>query len=104
MIKLDEPEPLGGGFFANRKSYIQSGLANEFFYGWGNEDGERVNQWTNLGFRFSKIEGNIYHLSHQRNMNSTYHSKKQPELKNAELERLAMMSKMELTKEINGWD
>ena len=103
MEELYAPDPVGGCFIANRKSYVASGKENENFYGWGHEDGERVNRWENLGYKLLRIDGCLYHLSHHRSMNSTYHSKKQPELKNAELESLAFMSETELEREIREW-
>ncbi len=103
MKELYPPDPIGGGFFAYRKAYLASGIENEFFYGWGREDGERVNRWKTLGYRFERVEGYMYHLSHDRGINSKFHSTKQGEIKQAELERLGMMSKSELKTEINKW-
>ena len=103
MKELYAPDPVGGGFFANRKAYLASGLENEFFYGWGREDGERVNRWETLGYKFERVEGYLYHLSHSRGINSQFHSKKQEEIKQAELKRLALMSENELRKEISMW-
>ncbi|MCG8320004.1 MAG: galactosyltransferase-related protein [Cytophagales bacterium] len=103
MKELYPPNPIGGGFFADRKAYLDSGIENEFFYGWGKEDGERVNRWDTLGYTFKRVEGYMYHLSHDRGVNSRFHSKKQGEIKQAELERLGMMSKEELENEINSW-
>ncbi len=100
MQGLYGADPVGGGFFANRKVYLKSGLENEYFYGWGHEDGERVNRWNILGYRFQKIDGCLYHLSHHRSMNSKYHSKRQQEVKMTELERLSMMSKEEMESEV----
>ena len=103
MKELYPPNPIGGGFFADRKAYLDSGIENEFFYGWGKEDGERVNRWDTLGYTFKRVEGYMYHLSHDRGVNSRFHSKRQGEIKQAELERLGMMSKEELENEINSW-
>ena len=103
MKELYAPDPVGEGFFANRKAYLDSGMENEFFYGWGKEDGERVNRWETLGYTFKRVKGHMYHLTHDRGINSRFHSKKQSEIKQAELERLAMMSKEELKEEIATW-
>ena len=103
MKELYPPDPVGGGFFANREAYLTSGIENEFFYGWGQEDGERVNRWKTLGYRFQRVEGYMYHLTHDRGINSRFHSKKQGEMKRAELQYLAMMSKEELTSKISLW-
>ncbi|MDN5213734.1 galactosyltransferase-related protein [Fulvivirgaceae bacterium BMA12] len=103
MKELYAPNPVGGGFFANRLAYLASGLENEFFYGWGKEDGERINRWETLGYKFKRVEGYMYHLTHERGINSGFHSKRQVEIKQAELERLAMMSKEQLLKEMSTW-
>ena len=39
MMEMYLPIPVGGAFLANTKTYIESGLENEYFYGWGMEDG-----------------------------------------------------------------
>jgi predicted glycosyltransferase involved in capsule biosynthesis len=103
MTELYAPDPVGGGFFANRKAYTESGLENLSFYGWGRQDGERVNRWEILGYKVKRVKGPIYHFTHRRGINSKFHSKKQSRIKRHELERLAMMSKNELENEISGW-
>lgn len=103
MIPLYAPDPVGGGFFANRKKYIESGIENLSFYGWGKEDGERVNRWEILGYKVTRVEGPLYHLSHGRGINSKFHSILQGKIKNYELERLAMMSKDDMEEEIHTW-
>jgi hypothetical protein len=103
MTPLYFPDPVGGGFFANRNQYIESGIENLSFYGWGRQDGERVNRWQILNYRVKRIKGPIYHLSHGRGINSKFHSEMQRQIKKNELERLAMMSKDEMEKEIGSW-
>ena len=103
MKELYGPDPVGGGFFASRQAYLASGMENEFFYGWGKEDGERVNRWETLGYRFKRVGGHMYHLTHDRGINSKFHSIPQGKIKQAELERLAMMSKKEMLKEVQSW-
>ncbi len=46
MTELYPPNPVGGAFFADRQTYIQSGLEKEEFYGWGIEDGKRYRRWV----------------------------------------------------------
>lgn len=85
MLSLYAPNPVGGAFFANRASYIDSGLENEAFYGWGLEDGERYNRWTNLGYDIGRVSGDIFHLSHPRLVNSRMQSRDMDILKKREL-------------------
>ncbi len=103
MKGLYNPNPVGGVFFAHRESYIQSGMENEKFYGWGREDGDRVNRWKILGYVYKRIPGPLFHLSHERGINSTFHSSNQDDLKMAELVRSSSMSKTELEGEIKKW-
>ena len=70
MKEMYSPNPVGGVFFANRLSYIDSGLEQELFYGWGAEDGERYHRWKEQNRKVDRIEGVIYHLSHSRGINS----------------------------------
>ena len=103
MTPLYPPNPVGGGFFASLEKYKESGLENEKFYGWGVEDGERVNRWNILGYRYKNTPGVMYHLSHPRGQNSQFHCPHEMDVKNAELYRVASMSKQELQQEIAGW-
>ena len=81
MREMYPPHPVGGAFFCNLKSYMDSGLENETFYGWGLEDAERHNRWHKLGYRIKRIEGSLYHLSHPRGINSYVHSHDQSVIK-----------------------
>ena len=103
MTPLYAPNPVGGGFFATLEKYIESGSENENFYGWGIEDGERVNRWKVLGYSYRNTSGVMYHLSHPRGVNSQFHSLDQMDIKNAELYRIVSMSQEELKQEIATW-
>lgn len=70
MTELYPPNPVGGAFFANRDTYINSGLENEHFYGWGVEDGERFMRWNMQNQKIVRVEGPLFHLSHSRGINS----------------------------------
>lgn len=103
MKKLYMPDPVGGGFFAHKSSYQESGMENENFYGWGVEDGERINRWNKLGFKVKHVEGALYHLTHQRGANSAFQNNQQRQWKREELKRLFSLSKEELKNEIQSW-
>lgn len=103
MTPLYPPYPVGGGFLANLEKYKESGLENEKFYGWGVEDGERVNRWNILGYKYKNTAGIMYHLSHPRGQNSQFHCPQEMDVKNAELYRIASMSKQELQQEVAEW-
>jgi predicted glycosyltransferase involved in capsule biosynthesis len=85
MKEMYPPNPLGGAFLANLKAYKESGLENENFYGWGLEDGERYYRWENLGYKIQRVPGPLFHLSHGRGINSTFHNGDQQLLKRKEI-------------------
>ena len=91
----------GGAFLANRNSYIVSGMENENFYGWGPEDFERYSRWKNLGYKISRVKGNLYHLTHSRGTNSTYRSQQQIMETNKEYMRTRCSSRNEILDSLN---
>ena len=70
MNELYPPNCVGGAFFANRQTYIDSGLEKELFYGWGVEDGERYRRWSIQGQSVERVHGLLFHLTHERGINS----------------------------------
>lgn len=103
MKELYAPNPVGGGFFANRDKYVQSGIENEYFYGWGRADGERINRWKILGHRYKRVSGPLFHLTHGRGISSKFHSPRQDDIKFSEVLRIYTMSKGELEEEVKTW-
>lgn len=91
----------GGAFLANRNSYIVSGMENENFYGWGPEDFERYSRWKNLGYKISRVKGNLYHLTHSRGTNSTYRSQQQIMETNKEYMKTRCSSRNEILESLN---
>ena len=85
MKEMYPPNPLGGAFLANLKSYKESGLENESFYGWGMEDGERFYRWENMGYKIKRVPGPLFHLSHPRGQNSNFHDVDQHLMKKKEV-------------------
>ena len=74
----------GGAFMVNTEKYKLTGMENEKFYGWGDEDFERYKRWQNLGLKIYRAPGCMYHLSHPRDMNGQYNSARQREISKAE--------------------
>ena len=64
----------GGAIFANKQVFIEAGMENERFYGWGAEDDELYYRWQNLGYKIYRSKGVIFHLTHPRGDNSGYTS------------------------------
>lgn len=104
MNLMYPPNPVGGAFFANRNSYIESGMDNQNIYGWGIEDGERVTRWIRLGYKYKRIQGNLYHLTHSRGINSTFYTTEDRNSKIKELNRIRNVDKEELRKEVTHWN
>lgn len=81
MKEMYTPNPLGGAFLANLQAYRESGLENENFYGWGLEDGERYYRWENHGYKIQRVTGPLFHLNHERGINSAFQNPDQQLLK-----------------------
>ena len=94
---------VGGAFMVNRDAYLNVGMENENFYGWGQEDVERVKRWEILGYRIKRIYGALYHLHHPRMGNSWYGSKAIEYNNRKELIRICRMQTCELLTEIEQW-
>lgn len=88
MMPMYLPSPIGGAFMANRESYLNAGLENENFYGWGMEDNERYYRWKDCGYAVEFVPGPLFHLSHGRGINSRYHNPDQVFIKNKEFTRV----------------
>ena len=67
----------GGAMLVNKDAYINAGMENERFYGWGSEDTERFDRWNILGLTIHRSKGPLFHLTHNRGNNSEYRSKYQ---------------------------
>ena len=85
---------VGGAFFANKEKYVQAGMENEKFYGWGPEDFERNVRWQKHGFNIFRCKGFIIHLTHPRDHNGDYHSDIQERFLNNELDILVNSKKV----------
>ena len=97
------PKAIGGGFMVNREKYIEAGMENENYYGWGLEDGERYHRWDRLGYRIEHVDGVMYHLDHSRGINSAFHSNDQRYIKTKEQHRIRNISPESLRAEVNSW-
>jgi len=96
MKEMYSPNPMGGAFLANLKAYKEAGLENENFYGWGLEDGERFYRWESLGYKIKRVPGPLFHLSHSRGINSTFHNPDQQFFKRKEIYNILNKQKQTL--------
>ena len=56
--------PPGGCVFIKRKIYIEMGMENEDFCGYGPEDAERKQRLKVFGYKEAIVNGNLYHIEH----------------------------------------
>lgn len=93
----------GGSVFLNRESYLQAGKENLNFTSWGPEDIERYHRMKILGFKIKRISGPLYHMYHERKINSGYTiPEKQVEFME-EYIKVFNMKKNELKKYVATW-
>lgn len=64
----------GGAIFITREKFENSGGEDESFYGWGPEDWNRIEKWTQLGYRIERVKGPLFHLTHPRDLNGCHNS------------------------------
>lgn len=91
----------GGAILVNVQKYIEGGMENERFYGWGPEDFERYERWEGLNYKIYRSEGCIYHLSHPRDMNGKYNSQHQMNNMTNELATIRSSSPEEIREHMN---
>ena len=91
----------GGAILVNVQKYIEAGMENERFYGWGPEDFERYDRWEGLNYKIYRSEGCIYHLSHPRDMNGKYNSQHQMNNMTNELTIIQNSSPEEIREHMN---
>ncbi|MDL2277482.1 hypothetical protein LJC57_02710 [Parabacteroides sp. OttesenSCG-928-G07] len=65
---------VGGAIFTKTANYLQSGMDNEEFYGWGLEDGERHYRWIEFDYTIYRSKDCCFHLSHPRDLNGSFRS------------------------------
>jgi hypothetical protein len=86
----------GGAFLADMEKFKQAGMENENFYGWGPEDYERYERWRNLNYSIFFASGCMYHLTHPRDMNGMYNSRRQMQITQSELAKTKKSSMEDL--------
>lgn len=96
---------MGGIVVLNTDIYRKAGCENENMYGWGPDDCEKIERLKILGYRYTRIPGNAYHMHHTRNIYNGLDPKNSMIYKNnlAELHRISRMTKSELENQITLW-
>lgn len=100
---LIHPKSVGGAIFWNKQKFIEGGLENERFISWGWEDNERLHRFGTLGYRISRIEGVLYHISHPRSPNSANTQHQAYYDNEKEYHRILSLSREVLRQQISTW-
>ncbi|MCL3853724.1 alpha-1,2-fucosyltransferase [Parabacteroides sp. GYB001] len=110
LLKLKSPgnsccmsNSVGGAFLVRKDIYLEAGGENEFFYGWGMEDQERVRRLFILGLPITRVDGPLFHLYHPRNKNSRYRDDEAENENRKEFLKVCGMASGELRRYIRGW-
>lgn len=102
QLELAHPSSVGGAFFFDREKYISVGLENENFKSWGFEDNERVIRLTKLGLKICRVPGLLFHLNHQRGVDSVPENPFYNQNMN-EFNKISSMTKSNLETYIKTW-
>ncbi len=96
---------VGGAFLVNKRAYIEAGMENEHFYGWGPEDAERYVRWDTLGYKIERVDGPLFHLPHPRGRTSQYASENIEKRNRKELLKVCSMLPQDLRAHVeeNKW-
>jgi len=95
---------VGCAFLVDTEKYKRAGGENEYFFGWGPEDVERVKRIEILfDLPIFRSKGCLYHLWHPRSHNSWYISQQSEIISKQELLKICRMKKKELKQYIDSW-
>ena len=95
---------VGGCIVSNKAEFLKIGGENEAFGSWGHEDQELFNRYRILGYRFNRQAGPLFHLAHERTVNS-YYTNKEAEIKSyKEFMDTSGRDKKSLQEKISKWD
>jgi len=99
---LLSPSSVGGAIFWNKNKFIEIGMENENFKSWGFEDNERIARCRKLGLRIIRTPDVLYHMAHDKSINSGPHSHFYWDNKN-ECVKVESMSTEDLKSYIKTW-
>lgn len=85
MKKLYDCPMVGGGVMINKEKFIEAGMENENYYGWGNDDWDRYYRFIQLNYSISHTNNVLFHLTHPRACNSKFRSIYQENISRDEL-------------------
>jgi hypothetical protein len=94
---------LGGCVFLEKATFIANGGENEHLTSWGPDDLERAARYKILGYTIHRVPGNLYHLHHERGINSGYQKDTYAPLMSEYLE-ICSRTRDQLVSYIQSWD
>ncbi len=100
---LGAKRSLGGCVFLEKATFIENGGENEQLTSWGPDDLERAARYKILGYKIHRTAGGLYHLPHERGLNSGYTRETQSKLM-LEYLNICSRSKEELIDYIQTWN
>lgn len=93
---------VGGCLFVNREKFFEAGGENEKMISYAPEDLERKYRFEKLGYKVTRIPGQLYHIDHYISENSS--TKHRYFTKNlAEWERIQRMDAKQLRQYVDTW-
>lgn len=101
--KLLSDRSVGGVVFFKRDVFEKGGKGNQNFIGAGYEDNEIFERFKMLGYRISRINVPLFHLTHERKETSFDHNPYDGHNKK-EFFRVCRMNKEQLLEEIKTWN
>lgn len=93
----------GGAAFMRTRSFLEAGMENERFVGWGCEDNERADRFAILGYRLGRVRGPLFHLAHPRPAGVVGQDNPRYAANLAEYERIRTMDPEALCREVETW-
>jgi hypothetical protein len=93
---------VGGCVFFNKKSFIAGGMMNQNMVSYGPEDAEVFWRFRALGYKLHRVDGPLYHLTHERGLNSG-ESHSLAEQNHLEFKKVMAMNAADLRAYVETW-
>lgn len=102
-FSISAKRSFGGCIFLNKSYYMEAGMENENLTSWGPDDIERVKRMQILGNKTVRLPGCLYHLHHERKVDSGYKDTTEYEGLILEYLNISSLNKEELINYIKNW-
>jgi predicted glycosyltransferase involved in capsule biosynthesis len=95
--------PPGGCFFMNKNKFMEAGMENENFRGYGAEDSERLIRVQKLGYRVARLAGTLYHMDHIK-ISASSEQHENVDRNRSEFNKIQMLNTPMLRQYIQNWE